>query len=208
MPYAKKYQPTEDENKDWNGCPGETKQSRADKEHDRYTKERSDLVKAESDSEKNFDTLLVTISSIAIAASFTLMKDVVKGTNGWIIAAWALLGVCLVGSLIDRMYTYRCHKKWRDRLDDVFNNYDLHCGHAWKEADARLQDLRAEKVWYVFPAEKFLDRIKFINAGGLIFGLIALMIYVYVGSAPQAPAAAPQPVIVNVYNSATQPVAN
>jgi F0F1-type ATP synthase assembly protein I len=204
----KLYQPTEDERKEWDDCDGESKQTRAQKEYDRYTKTQSDLAKSEAEAEKSFDTLLVTIATVAIGASFTLLKDVVKGTNAWIIVAWLLLGLCVVGSLVDRLYTYQFHKKWKKQLDDVFNNYGLHCGHAWKEAMYRFSALRTERIWKFFPAEKFLHFIKWFNGVGLVFGILALMIYVYAGAGPSSqPTAtsAPGPVVVNVYTASTQP---
>lgn len=207
----KLYTPNETDSKSWDDCDDAAKDARASQEYSRYTTTRSDLLKAEGESEKNFDTILLTISSVAIAASFTLLKDVVKGTNFWIIFAWILLVLCLVGSLIDRLYTYRFHQEWKLRLDDVFNNYLLHCGHAWKEADARFNALRQEKIWRLFPAEQFLRKIKWANAIVLVLGIVSMMIYVYVGAeqqTPQTPIPAANPVIVNVFNSSTQPTTN
>jgi len=206
----KLYSPTEEDNKLWDERDGPAKDAHASQEYARYTTTRSDLLKAEGEAEKNFDTILLTISSVAIAASFTLIKDVVKGTNGWIIVSWILLGICLVGSLIDRLYTYHFHREWKDCLDDVFKSYREHCGHAWKEAEARLNGLRVRKIWKFCAAQLFLDKIKWVNSFALVLGLVAMMVYIYVGANAQpqiTPTTAPA-VTVNVYNSSTQPTIN
>lgn len=213
MAREKLYNPTPEEKKEWEECQAQPRHERATKEHERYIKERSELAKTEIDAEKNFDTLLVTISTVAIGASFTLLKDVVKGTNAWIILAWVGLLICLVGSLIDRIYTYNFHREYRRLMDDVFVNINLHCGHAWKEVAARRKHLSQSKVWHFFRAESFLTYLKWVNGSALILGIIALMLYVYAGANnPTADAAtrlpfSSAPVNVNVYNGvpSTQP---
>jgi len=207
MPFEKRYNPTDEDKKSWDDCDDAAKQARTDSEHERYTTERGDLIKAEGETEKNLDGLLVTISTLAIGASLTLLKDVAKGPNGWLIFSWVMLTLCLVGSLADRIYSYKFHKNWRNELDDVFTNYNAHHrGHGWKEADARLAALKVGKIWRLFKAEAFLDAIKWLNAGFLTLGLIGMMMNVYVGAIPSAaPAPAAPSVTVNVFNATTQP---
>lgn len=204
----KHHTPTDAEKKEWEDLDGPAKQSRATAEHERYKSERSDLLSAENDAEKNFDTLLVTISSIAIAASFTLMKDVVKATTGSLVLAWLCLGICLVGSLVDRLYTYHFHKQYRKCLDDVFMKYHEHPGHGWSEAQARRAELCARRIWSLFPAEKFLTAIKWMNAGFLALGLAALMLYVSInGNAGNGVASSTNgsvPLNINVISSSSQ----
>src|SRR4051794_19125084 len=94
-------------------------------EFERYYKERDELVKAKLKADENYDTLLVTISTLALGASLT--KDWVnRGTGAsaaFIITAWICFALCLLVSLAHRGLTYYTHDKWIGMLDAAFSDW-------------------------------------------------------------------------------------
>jgi hypothetical protein len=97
-----------------------------DNEFARYNKERDSLIKTELDAEKNYDTLLVTLSTGVIGASYVLLKDAGKmppSTYEFLIASWVSLSLCLFGALVDRLLTYISHQKLRGAMDNQFSGW-------------------------------------------------------------------------------------
>lgn len=179
-------------------------QRKCDDEFERYDKVRADVVEAERKAETNYDTLLVTLSTLAIGTSFTVLKDVVKasGSSALLIWSWVALGVCLILALSDRLLTYWTHMRWRELLDAEFGAGDAPWREgAWDRALKKYDEMRLIKV---------LPWLKWFGFGSLLIGLVFLMAFVFSGreGAPTtdaAPVAAmaqsPQaPVIVNNYN--------
>jgi hypothetical protein len=172
-------------------------QKQCDEEFARYGKERETLLKAELEAEKSFDTTLVTISTLAIGSSFTVFKDVVKAGSATplIVLAWILLGVCLFSALTDRLLSYFAHMKWRDMLDDEFNNWVANGGAgAWERVLPKYEQIAGVKI---------LRALKWVSFGSLAGGVLFLMLFV-ISSSPQTQAPA-VPVTVNQYNGTTQP---
>jgi len=167
-------------------------QKKCDDEFAWYEKERPSLVKSEIDSEKNYDTLLVTLSTLAIGSSFTVLKDVTRtsSASALILLAWLTFGLCLFTALADRLLSYWTHRRWRQILDAKFAPWQEG---ARERALAEYPNIRL--IW-------LLSWLKWIGLLWLLLGMIFLMVFVFIatGVAPEVPKPA-TPVIVNVYNS-------
>jgi hypothetical protein len=167
-------------------------QKKCDDEFAWYEKERPSLVKSEIDSEKNYDTLLVTLSTLAIGSSFTVLKDVTRtsSASALILLAWLTFGLCLFIALADRLLSYWTHRRWRQILDAKFAPWQEG---ARERALAEYPNIRL--IW-------LLPWLKWIGLLWLLLGMIFLMVFVFIatGVAPDVPKSA-TPVIVNVYNS-------
>jgi hypothetical protein len=168
---------------------------KCDDEFSRFDKERDTLTKAELENEKGYDTLLVTLSTLAIGSSFTILKDILRttGASALIILSWSAFGLCLFIALADKLLSYWTHKKWREVLDAEFKTWREG---AWERAQAK------------YPGIKFvraLPHLKWVAFVALLFGVIFLMAFVFVGTgAPPAEEKTPAPpVTVNVYNGAS-----
>jgi hypothetical protein len=166
-------------------------QKKCDDEFDWYENERPILTKAEIEAEKNYDTLLVTLSTLAIGSSFVVMKDVVRSpsASAFIVLAWCAFGLCLFVALVDRLLSYWTHLCWRKIIDKEFS--------PWREG-ARERALSA------YPGIRFiwlLPWLKWVGFGLLLVGMLFLMAFVFVGTGTTAAEPKPQtPIVVNVYN--------
>ena len=168
-----------------------------DDEFVRYEKHRSDLTKAELEAEKNFDTVLASLASLAIGSSFTVLKDITKGAGATlIITAWVALGICVFSSLLDRLLTYLTHQKWRLKFDNEFETWSEG---AWQ---------RGLDAYDKLPLINALPWLKWVSLSTLFIGVILLLAAVLYGwnvtSVVSAPASATAtsplpPITVNVY---------
>jgi hypothetical protein len=177
-------------------APDEDLQKKCADEYARFLAARETLTKSELEAEKNYDTLLVSLSTLAIASSFTILKDVVRSSSAsaLIVLSWLTFGLCLLIALTDRLLTYYAHRKYRQFLDAEFTGTWAGPG-AFERAQAKYEQLKWRK-----PI-KFL---KWTAAGFLAIGLVLLMMFVFIGTGQPVVEAKPaSPVIVNVYNSAT-----
>ena len=160
----------------------------------RYYKEREAILKQELEAEKNYDILVVSLSTAAIGASFTLLKDMVRadGAPSFLILSWVALVGSLFTALTDRVLSYWLHRKWREQMDVEFDD--------WKEGIwPRLHHIHGS-----LPFRKWLLRLKWISFGSMLVGVMLLMAFVLAAlSTPTAPPTTPStPVVVNVYNGA------
>lgn len=137
-------------------------------EFERYEKYRAELVKGQLEGEKNYDTTLVTLSTVAIGASFTVVKDLHGGLL-LIGCAWFFLSVCLFIALIDRLQTYLVHKKTREIFDRHFGNWTTTGVGTWDAASAEANGLFRNK---------YLHWLKWICFGSLLLGVAFLMLAV------------------------------
>lgn len=162
-----------------------------DRDFDRYERERPDVVKSELESEKNYDTLLVTLSTVALGTSLTVLKDVVgndKAGQFWALgAAWVAFVVSLAAALYHRKLTYETHKKWREILDEEFTSWK---SGAWT---------RAMEAYHRIPGIKAVDHMKNVAYWALIVGVVFLSVFLVlnliekgqVNAKPQPAAASP-----------------
>ncbi len=160
-----------------------------DEEFQRFEKHRGELIKGQLEGEKNYDTLLVALSTLAIGSSFTIVKDITKGNAApLMVVAWVTLATCLFLALIDRLLTYAAHRRSREIFDEEFA--------AWSEGAWSRGQARSAALWH----NRALDRLKWACFGTLALGVVFLMLSVFVGwqSSPSQPPS--PPVIVNVYN--------
>jgi hypothetical protein len=90
-----------------------------------YFKERDDYIKAALDAERSYDTLLASISTLALGASFT--KDWVNSSSCasdvFLVAAWTGFASCLILSLLHRYLTYWVHRDWIEKIGQMFKNW-------------------------------------------------------------------------------------
>lgn len=177
----------------------DTLEKQCDDEYARYLPEREQLKKSELDAEKNYDTLLVSLSTLAIGSSFTVLKDIVQHASAiaLIVLAWIALGICLLSALVDRLLTYYGHKEYRRLLDKEFTG-------TWSGPGAFDRAYAAyKKIWWRKP----LPYMKWFGFVFLSVGLILLMVFIFIAMGAKSSDEKPSvPVVVNVYNSAT-PVA-
>jgi hypothetical protein len=190
-----------------NGCdelPADDLQKKCDEEFTRYEVERAAVVKSEQEAEKNDDTALLTISTLAIGASFTVFKDVVRANSATclIIMSWVSFSVCLFTALLDRLWSYDTHQKWRNVLDVEFSNWEANGGAgAWGRVLPKYDEIRFVKI---------LPRLKYVGLWSLFVGLVFLMLFaIFATPSPQSnPIGTSSPsspnVVVNQY-SGTQP---
>lgn len=87
----------------------------------RYDAYRDFVAKAEMDAEKNFDTLLITLATLALGSNLAILKEVTDAKAIIIIiVAWLALILCVFAALLDRYMSYTTHKAWRLRFDKTF----------------------------------------------------------------------------------------
>lgn len=165
--------------------PSQSTQAEIDREFDLYEKHRPDLVKGKFEWEKTFDTLVVTLSTLLVASSFTLLKDTASAaSSGLLITACMLAVVCLVVALVDKLLAYRSHKKSLDIFDDEF--YAWTPG-AWERA---LKNDKRQRL------EKWLEAMKWVCLGLLSCALGCLVAGAFVTRSDRinaTPAASTQP---------------
>ena len=160
-----------------------------DREFDRYEGERPEIRKAEFDTEKSLDTILVTLSSLALTVSLTILKDFIKGDAAvwrWSVAvAWVCFVISLLLSLFDRKLTYQTHRAWRELLDSKFTPWKPG---AWDEAQREYDDI---------PGMKWLNRLKAGSFWSLALGIVLLSMFLLVNLYANTPAdtANPQPAV-------------
>jgi len=181
-------------------------QKRCDEEFARYHKERDTIIKNELEAEKNFDTTLLSLSTLAIGASLTIYKDIVRAGSATplIVISWLFLGICIFASLTDRLLSYFTHKQWRDILDGEFTHYVERGGvGAWDRVLPKYEEI---------PWVKHLPKLKWVSFGTLALGIVFLMLFVLIAEPPKATpvvaplvTVAPTPVSVVVYAATTQP---
>jgi Na+-transporting methylmalonyl-CoA/oxaloacetate decarboxylase gamma subunit len=165
-----------------------------DEEFDKYYSHRDSTCKAEDEAEKNFDTTLITLATLAIGSTFTVLKDITKGSGAvFIFLSWLALGMCLFSALVDRLLSYTTHKEWREIFDREFGIWKPG---AWERAVAAHKTIRFVN---------WLPHLKWVGFWCLLGGVVFLMIGIMVDwratdSSPQQ-----SPVIVNVYAASTQP---
>ena len=167
-----------------------------DDEFDKYYKHHDVICKAEDDAEKNFDTTLMALASLAIGSTFTLLKDITSTPGAVLIfLSWIALAGCLFAALIDRLLSYTTHKKWRLEFDREYGD--------WKEGAWQRSLATRDTIRFM----KWLPRLKWIGFWTLIAGLLLLLLGGVIGwHGTSAPTVAPTtPVVVNVYAATTQP---
>lgn len=146
--------------------------SDCDREFDLYEPERQELRKTELDAEKNYDTMLVTLSSLALGLSLTILKDFVgkdKAVWLWSIGlAWAAFVACLLLALWDKRLTFRTHRAWRELLDEKFADWKPG---TWDDA---------LKNYDRIPGINSIDKIKAGATVSLIVGIAMLSVFVTV----------------------------
>jgi hypothetical protein len=163
-----------------------------------YKEERAILTKVELETEKNYDTLLVTLSTLAIGASFALMQVTVRSsfTSAWLVVSWIAFGLCLLISLVDRLMSYWTHLWLRERMDAQFDH--------WSEgAKDRALDAHRENLFI-----KLLRWLKWVSFVLIVIGIFSLMIFAFAGAGEEAmespkPPMPIAPIVVNVYNGFT-----
>ena len=165
-------------------------------EHGRYVLERAPLKEKELDAEKNFDALVVTLASSALAGSVVVAKDLFPTAGGLALAiiSWLLSGASLAIALTDRHWTYQAHKKWRLMMDDAISHDKWKPG-AWDRLDKEYNDI---------PHVKQLPRLKQYALWALGGGILFLLIFIVVAASNRQTAPKDEKVIINVYTT-TQP---
>jgi len=162
-----------------------------DREYDKFETERDNLRKTELDAEKNYDTMLTTLSAGALAGCWQIWRDAIaKGQFTG--AVWLLLSslafvVSLALALLDRKYTFDAHKKWRLILDSEFDTKKWKPG-AFERADERYKELPG--LGFLRQAKNLI--IGFLFVGILLFGGYVLVNY-YFGGKPDGQANATAP---------------
>ncbi len=141
-----------------------TPQELCDREFDKYETERETLRKTELDAEKNYDTMLTTLSAGALAGCWTVWTNISSGKSpdyGIFLLgiAWVSFAVSLAASLLDRKFTYDAHKSWRKTLDEEFQNWSVG---AFQRADEKYEKL---------PGIKTLRYIKNVSLWTLFIGI-------------------------------------
>jgi hypothetical protein len=147
------------------------------REFDLYEPERQELRKAELDAEKNYDTMMVTLSSLAIGVSLTVVKDFIgKDKARWLLSiGLALLAfvACLILAFWDKKLTFRTHRAWREKLDDKFKNWKPG---AWDEAQSE---------YHLIAGINCIDKIKNAAEVCLISGIVLLTVFVLANLFPR-----------------------
>lgn len=167
-------------------------QQKCDDEFARFEKHRAELIKGQLEGEKNYDTLLVALSTLAIGSSFTIVKDITKGNAApLMILAWVALACCLFAALVDRLLTYAAHRRTREVFDEEFS--------AWSEGAWARAENRSAGLWH----NRVLDRLKWVCFGSLALGVLFLMMSVFVGWQASSSTPTSPPVIINVYNGSS-----
>ena len=166
-------------------------------EHGRYLLERTPLKEKELDAERNFDTLVVTLASSALAASVVIAKDLFATSMGITLAvlSWLFCGASLGIALVDRHWTYQAHKKWRLMMDDALSHEKWEPG-AWD---------RLDKEYDQIPHVKQLPKLKQYALMTLGVGIVFLLVFVVVAASHPQAVPKDEKMIVNVYTT-TQPV--
>jgi hypothetical protein len=180
-----------------------TRKTERDDDWEKYEINRKDVCKGEDDAEKAYDTALLAVASIAIGATFPLLKDITSTASFvFIVISWSVLGSCFVIALLDRLLSYYTHMKWREILDEEFDNWTPG---AWK---------RCKEKHGTIPFLDVLPTLKWWGFGTLLGGLILLMVGAAVGWSGN-PKATPAPIMNNFTptqtfysdQSATKPLA-
>lgn len=173
-------------------------------EHGRYKVEREPLVKSELEAEKNFDSLIVTLASSALAGSVVLSKDFFADSS-WTplaITSWIFCSASLALALLDRYWTYKTHKKWRVLMDEALDQKNWHPG-AFERLKDQYQNIKFIRV---------LPHLKIAALTTLAIGVFTLLVFISIArrGAPTPMPAVASPngnVTVNVFSATTQPVA-
>lgn len=180
--------------------PDDSHREQRERDFQRYNKERDEWVKAMLDAERSYDTLLVTISTLALGASLT--KDWVARQTGigdfFLVLSWTGFAVCLGLSLLHRYWTHYTHQTWIDKCDEVFKTWTPD---VWTRCDSAYNEV--PKVRIVEKVKKWAG----IAVGiGIASSFCLLIVERYSGPkvAPGAPAF-PFSQTINVYPGSTQP---
>jgi hypothetical protein len=127
-----------------------------------YFKERDDYIKAALDAERSYDTLLASISTLALGASFT--KDWVNSSSGagnvFLVFAWFGFASCLILSLLHRYLTYWVHRDWVDKIGQMFKNWTPDI---WERIDAEYEKM---------PRFKTVEQIKTWSGIAVLVGIV------------------------------------
>jgi hypothetical protein len=111
-------------------------------------------------SQETFEKQLSYISSGSLSVSIAFIKNVVGELNkskheGFLIAAWSLMGVTLLLNLLSQIFTSNCHNKTIDEISYRAYNY----------ADALCRYNNIKKLNY-------------ISVGALILGIGLLLLFI------------------------------
>ena len=171
-----------------------------ERDFQRYWKERDEWVKAMLDAERSYDTLLVTISTLALGASLT--KDWVAKPTGlgdfFLVLAWTAFAACLGLSLLHRYWTHYTHQTWISECDKVFKEWTPD---VWERCDTAYNNV---------PKIKVVESVKMwagiAVAVGIASSFCLLIVERYIGpKAAPTPGQLPFSQTINVYPPATQP---
>src|ERR1041384_6345356 len=189
-----------DESKPNQETQDDLRREQRDRDFQRYYKEREEWVKAMLDAERSYDTLLVTISTLALGASLT--KDWVAKQTGvgdiFLVLAWTSFAACLVLSLLHRYWTHSTHQIWIDKCDEVFDSWTPD---VWERCDCAYNEV---------PRVKLVERVKTwagIAVGiGIASSFVLLIVERYTGPKADLPATLlPFNQTINIYPPSTQP---
>lgn len=185
-----------DESKQLNEPVSDSDHERRACDFQQYYKERESWKKAMSDADASYDTLLASISTLALGA--TLAKDWTESTNGignvFIVIAWIGFACCLGLSLLHRYWSYYTHRMYIEKCDAVFSDWSPD---VWKRCDEAYDSI---------PRVKQVEKLK-IWAGvavgvGIASSLCVLLSERFLVPKPQtSPTSTPFNQIINVFPS-------
>lgn len=169
-----------------------------DRDFGRYYKEREEWVKAMLAAEQSYDTLLVTISTLALGASLT--KDWVTRPSGigdfFLVLGWLAFVLCLGLSLLHRYWTYYTHQIWIDKCDEVFGTWSPD---VWS---------RCSTAYDSVPKVKVVESVKKWAGIALAVGIVSsffLLLTERYGSTPAAPGNSGINQTITINAASTQP---
>jgi hypothetical protein len=174
-----------------------------DNEFERYYKEREQWAKVQLESERSYDALLVTISTLALGASLT--KDWSghgrSSDRGVLIVGWIAFVLCLLISLAHRYLSFLTHKRWIAVVDAEFENKPFECGAM----------ARAGKKYEKIPFIRIVESLKLVAGCAVIVGVTCSLI-ILIGNSEAQPVAVAQPSptapVINIYNAPQNSVAS
>lgn len=172
------------------GPPDDPYREQRERDFQRYYKERDEWIKAMLDAERSYDTLLVSISTLALGASLT---------KGWVtrrtglgdffqITAWIAFAACLCLSLLHRYWTHSTHRIYVEKNDEVFSNWTPD---AWD---------RVNRAYDSVPRVIAVERVKTWAGIAVAVGIIASFFLLLVDRFPTPPATPPATAATPAFN--------
>jgi len=144
-----------------------------------YEEHRKELLKAQLDSVKTFESWLMGLSGGALTLSISVVKELIGAdktqASCLLLMGWLLLGTAIVCVLLIKLASYLAHKTCIEKLDGVFTR---HSGTVWKRYDKEYNTV----CWI-----KAIYWLRGFALGFFLLGIVSLAFFVYYNVGGKSP---------------------